>query len=43
MTIDDFEDAWPDATMNELMVAFPNGVDKPMAGKVPDRPRAKKK
>jgi hypothetical protein len=43
MSIDDFEEAWPDATMSELMAAFPDGVDKSFSGKAPGRPRAKKK
>jgi hypothetical protein len=43
MTIDEFEEAWPDAKLSEISAAFPDGVDGKFSGKVPGRPRAKKK
>lgn len=43
MNIDEFEEAWPDASVAEMMAAFPEGVDKAFSGKVPNRARAKKK
>jgi len=43
MNIDEFEEAWPDAKLSEISAAFPDGVDGKFSGKVPSRPRAKKK